>query len=268
MALKKLVWLSVLFSQFAWGIVNIESARKDPVEDGWSGKLAVGFEGKKGNTDKDELELGANLACKFGDYTLLSIVNFKRSEVSDTRNTDKWMLHERFVNTLSKQSAFELFIQSEQDMSKRLNVRNLAGAGYRKLFADVIGTKNNLGIGGFYSVEEYDSIADNNGETIKKEETETAFRVNFYWNLSVPLTEQTTLKHTIYVQPTIEDAEDFRIKDELSLNVSITESVGLKVALAADYDSKPADDGLDEEFDYTPLKKFTTDYSTQLTYQF
>jgi putative salt-induced outer membrane protein YdiY len=238
----------------AHAIVDIESMRVGEPPQGYSGAVDLSVNGESGNTDKLGANIGARLQWHGGAITNFAIFRYAYAETSGLQDTNKLFFHARHIRQISERTAYEGFIQAERNKFARLSFRGLIGGGARLTLSEKAGVKSlHLGLGGFYSRETLESRAgatDNGSQDI--------WRINSYVNYLHHLNDQVSLLSTTYYQPAAADFSDYRLLEEASLSVKMSDALALNLSLDLAHDSKPPQG----------VKKTDTTYSTGIEYSF
>lgn len=218
--------------------VNIERQRNLEVEG-----LAVSVESDiallSGNSNVFDLGLGGRIDYRGEAFHtfFLSSVRYGESNGEEYRN--RAFGHLRFNHDLTPRLVGESFGQIEHDVFTLLQLRLLGGAGVR--FRHV--RNEQIGIfQGTALMYEFEDIDDEKAGSHPGETKEV--RWSNYINLRITLSEQTSFRNTVYVQPALGDFSDVRVLAEASLVVALTKHLAFKTAFNLRYDSDPPD-GID-----------------------
>ena len=237
----------------ARAIVNIEELRGNKAEDGMTVRASVMASGESGNTDKSEVSAAARLHWQSGPMESLLIGKYDYGESNHVRDTNKTFLHARQIRTYQPGRAVEAFVQAEKNEFARLDFRGLIGAGLRLNVADTESTTAALGVGAFHSWETLDKRPG-----LTDDGTETLWRANLYLALNQRFNDQTRLANTVYYQPALDDTGDYRVLDEASLNIKISDHLDFKLGFDLTHDSRPPQS----------VEKTDISYHTGLEYTF
>ncbi|RYY04620.1 MAG: DUF481 domain-containing protein [Gammaproteobacteria bacterium] len=257
---KILLGLCVLVPASAsWAISNIENERPNLPDEGLSGSLRIGLNGKTGNQEERSNEGGAKIIYRSGDEIFMALAEKEYGSTLKVKTTDKDFLHGRWMHLLDDRWAVEGFAQWEKDEFDNLTSRTLAGGGGRYLIAkkqDVYSLA--LGLGGFYEIEKQNLVS--------YQETNRLWRINTYYTYKYQLNEQVSLVNTTYIQPNTRDFSDVRVLFDLGISVKLTNSLALQLAYRINYDSDPAKN----LFVDPPIDNFktNTEYKTGVSYSF
>lgn len=248
-----------LVSLQTWAISNIENERPNLPEQGLSGAVKLGLNGKTGNQKEQSFKGGTKLIYREENEIFMVLFDREYGTKLDAKNTDNSFLHSRWIHLLNELWATEAFAQWEKDEFDNLNSRVLAGGGARYLVMqqpDVYSLA--VGFGAFHEEEKQNLVS--------YEESNRLWRLNSYYTYKYQLNNQVTFVNTTYAQPRPDDFGDFRLLFDAGLNVKLTNSLLLKVNYKLSYDSDPAKNLL-----VTPPinnYKTNTQYETALAYQF
>lgn len=238
----------------AHAIVNIESLRTGEPPQGYSGSANLGVNGQSGNTDKLGITAGARLQWHGGAVTNFALVRYSYGETTGVQDTNKLFSHARHIRWLSDRTAYEGFLQAERNIFARLSFRGLGGGGVRLKLTEIPRIKSlYLGLGGFYSQEKLEKrvgLTDGGSEDI--------WRFNTYLNYVHQLNHSVRVLSTTYYQPAVDDFGDFRLLEEATLSVKMSNDLALNLSLDLSHDSRPPQ----------TVKKTDVVYSTGIEYAF
>ena len=238
----------------AHAIVNIESLRQDETKEGYSGTVNISVDGESGNTEKFGVNAGGRLQWHSGAITKFAILRYAYSETSGLQDTNKLFFHARHIRQITARTAYEGFVQAERNKFARLSFRGLIGGGTRFTLSEKPGIESvHLGLGGFYSREILESRAgttDGGGQNI--------WRLNSYLNYLHHFNGQVSVLSTTYLQPAVDNFSDYRLLEEATLSVKMTNSLSINLSLDLARDSKPPQ----------LVKKTDAMYSSGIEYNF
>jgi len=214
--------IALLFTTFSNAqLVNIESKRMqtDSIRFVLRGDFSFSYD----NYDGDYIyRIGSSLSTQVKSkdlkkiYFLLGNYNLIRSEAQDFQNT--WFLHLRYNHKLSNLFRFEAFVQSQNNQLLEINSRNLIGAGLR--FKLVSKEMVRLYLGNAYMYEEEKGDAFNIKEYNHRNST--------YLSISATIAESNVdITNTVYFQPLYKDFSDFRILEQLKIDVPLSKVLSL-----------------------------------------
>jgi putative salt-induced outer membrane protein YdiY len=242
-----------------WAISNIENERPSLPEQGLSGSLKLGYDGKTGNQAQKTQEFGSKLVYRDDADIYIAIINREYGSKHEIKTTDNSFLHGRWVHLLNNQWALEGFAQWEKDEFDNLNSRVLAGAGGRYTIAQEADVYSfALGFGGFREHEKVDLV--------DHEEINHLWRVNTYYSYKYQINNQLSLVNTTYYQPSVKSPEDYRVLFDLGVNVKVSKRFALTFNYKLSHDSQPA-----ENVNVDPIIQnhaTNSEYKTALTYHF
>jgi putative salt-induced outer membrane protein YdiY len=244
----------LLFTLPAHAIVSLENLHFGEPPMGFSGNLGLAMSGASGNTDKTDGKLSGNLywvKAESMNYLLLSREYGRSLGQTDT---DKAFLHLRHIQAIDADKDWEVFTQAERDKFARLTLRRLLGGGLRFPLRTRSGDlKLYWGLGGFYSQEKLEPRP---GTSDQGEER--LWRGNTYLLLHYRLNDTAGVHNTLYLQPKLGDAGDYRLLEQASLNITLSERLDLKLSLDITRDSRPPQG----------VEKTDINYLTGLAYHF
>jgi putative salt-induced outer membrane protein YdiY len=219
----------------AQAVVSLENLHLQKPAEGFEGEFDLSAGGASGNTDKVDLSAGTRLQWHLGNHTNFLVMSYAYGQSNDVRDTNRVFLHARHIIQTSNPLAYELFLQGERDEFGRIAFRRLAGGGARfTLLERKERSTAYLGAGAFY---EWETVTETLGTTDTG--TESTWRGNLYLVLKYHFNENVRLVSSTYYQPSFDDATDYRALENLVLEISMTDKLGLRVSAVVRYDSRP-----------------------------
>lgn len=215
-------------------LVNIEERRKSS-QDTLVGFIGLSF---KLTQNTKEIRQGKNsigLQWDRREHTLMLFNDLTLMQIDKDNIINSGFQHLRYNYTFRDTSAFvlEAFVQNQYNSVKLLKQRVITGGGPRFRIFDRKSAYLYLAPLVMY---EYESLSDSL-------ETETSwFKGDFYISLGYRFSSFVSINNVTYYQPAFSDWSDFRISSESSLNVALTNHLGLKVIYDLAYDSDPPED--------------------------
>lgn len=243
----------------AQAISNIESQRPGPPPEGWSGHLEFSASGQSGNVDENRYGLGGRLVYKTGENKVFAIVEGAEARTQGIKTTDERFAHTRWMQEQTDITSIEAFVQFQENAFASLLSRYLTGGGGRfELLSKPESYSFSLGLGAFHEWEKTDlRTYTERGKT---------WRLNTYWAYQHQLNEQVNWSNTVYLQPSLEDVDNYRVLFEAGLTVQLIGALQLQVSYNVNYNSHPprnleADPVVDRA-------STNTQYSTTFLYEF
>ena len=120
-------------SSVASAITNVETVRPGLPEQGLSGNIQLGIDGKSGNSSERNYQAGANLVIRKDKNLWFGFADYEYGTTQRVRDTNNALLHTRWVHLLTEKWSSEVFVQWQRDEFDNLESRTLAGAGGRYL---------------------------------------------------------------------------------------------------------------------------------------
>lgn len=232
-----LVWSIVIIC--APGItqaqVNIEKMRlKEP--EGFVFSFSASYALRTGNRERSDIGMGTRIDYKDEAHYvfLLGNVDYGISQGETYKNRS--FAHLRYNYAFSPVVDGELFSQLENDEFTLLQIRLLAGAGFRVRY---IAREKIVLYQGSSLMLEHESL-DERKVTIHAAE-HTSMRWNNYINTRFQLAENVSFFNTVYVQPQLDNFKDVRLLLDSSLQFSINDHFAFTTTLNLRYDSLPPD---------------------------
>lgn len=214
-------------------ILNVERLQPGDV-DRWHWGVEGALSVSQGNTEYVDVLAGVVVGHRWPRDWLRAFTGLDyRSETGEGLENDRY-LHVRYNHWLSEQWQTFHFVQLQGSRANLLQRRVLLGSGVRRRLVDGTTTLD-LGTGAMYEAEDLDADRVTGGHPVES-------RVWRMANLAVVtrrLTESVRLIGVGYVQPELAAFEDFRTLTDLSLLISLTESVDLAIRGEWRHDSRP-----------------------------
>ncbi len=196
---------------------------------GWSGGLDGSFSATGGNTDQVTLSAGGRTVWR-GERDMWQLRgNMEYQETSSRESARSVVGHLRQNHSLVGTLHSVAFAQIQHNPFQRLQSRWLFGAGGRWDVLD--DQQGSLSLGATHMVE-IERIEDEQGR-------DTDQRLSAFLFASRRLSPSLKLSAVGFIQPLWSDLDDRRAMGNLALEVSLTETVSLKVGGALEYDSHP-----------------------------
>ena len=252
----KTVLLTCLSMQPVWAIVNIENMNllSDQARQGFDVQLGLDLSGKNGNTSNRKAGFDSRFQSFKETGTHFLVLSYEYGESGDVKDTDKSFMHLRHIGYVTDTLAWEAFAQLESNEFTRLSLRSLVGGGVRYKLGKLSEFHSSyLGAGLFRSRESLDDDL-----TATDEGSEYATRANLYMVNKVKLTETASLSNTLYYQPDLSQASDYRLLEQFRFKVSITQKLSIIVSLDVSRDSRPPQ----------TIERTDTSYTTGINYRF
>lgn len=239
----------IIFTTSVQAIVNIEKINIKTDENAMQGEFGLDFSGATGNSDIEAVAMAGRLQWN-NRSTQFVVLKYEYAKSEGVLSADKTFFHYRYVDQADARISPEVFLQVENDEFKLLKLRALVGAGYRfKLHTDNKDSHSRLGLGLFYSEEEYNDVASS---------TEQVTRLNLYYTYQLKLKNSVNFITTTYYQPDLENTSDFRALEQLSFEFSLSDDLLYFITVDISYDNDPVDQ----------LDKNDTSYKSGIKYRF
>ncbi|MCW8935450.1 MAG: DUF481 domain-containing protein [Gammaproteobacteria bacterium] len=218
-------------------IVNIENIRVQSSEktEGVDKKLSLDISGKNGNTQKQKVGLGGRVQWYEKEATRFIVVNYEYGESADVKDTNKTFVHLRNIQYQSKSFAWESFVQLTTDEFSRLDSRMLLGGGVRLNLLNSDDKSVALGLGVFREREKLNFVPLTTDEGVVYNN-----RMNSYLVYKRALSNHSRFSSTLYYQPALNKISDYRLFEQLSLQLDITENLSFNLSVDITHDSEPA----------------------------
>lgn len=212
-------------------IVNIEKLRISTDTTGWFGHAGASFAGSK--TTKSILAVASNTLLEYKSKSSkdlwLFITELSLIKSGSEKFSNSGFGHLRYNRKLGNAVRWELFTQIQYNKLTKINNRILGGTGLRFKLTQYDNARFYLGIAYMYEYEElFDPIVFHKDH-----------RASSYFSFSLYPAEAVSLISTMYVQPLLRDARDYRISNESTLVLAITKKLNLNATFKYAFDSRP-----------------------------
>jgi len=247
--------LLLTYSSYALSIVNIENTdiRSENKTEGNDTKFSLDISGNNGNTKDFQVGLGIRSQWYEKASTRFLLLNHEYGEADNVRDTNRTFIHFRNIWNHNDDISWEAFTQLQDDEFTRLKLRALIGGGTRLRLSNDDDHSSHVGLGIFREKEELEFTAATTDTGITYNN-----RLNLYLVYNRALSNHSKLISTLYYQPSIDDMADYRILEQLGLELDITENLSFNVSVYIKRDSRPPQQ----------TKKTDTTYTTGLEYDF
>ena len=226
-----LVFFLSLAGKLQGQIVNIEKQRIATDSTGWFGSAYMSFAGTKTTVSAGSLYAGGVVEYKSPSnkdlWLLITDFSLVKGEGEDFSNTG--FGHLRYNRKLGEIVRWEIFAQMQYNELTKVDQRILGGTGLRFKLLPYELTKLYMGVAYMY---EYEVLLD----PILYENNH---RLSSYLSFTLLPAETVTLTSTVYMQPLIEDFSDYKLTNETSFDVEITNKFSLAFTFRYGYDSQP-----------------------------
>ncbi len=230
---RYLLLFLTLFSNLLFAVVEI-APNEVGLRPGLSGTVQLAVNTQRGNTDKDEYDMGGLFSYDNNrSYVTWFDFSYAYGQASGVENENKAYAHYRFLHTLySPAWNWELYAQNEGDDFRNIQRRLLGGASIRWRFyeSEAFG-RIYFGLGGYYEYLRYTTVGD---------PRERNARVSSYLNYTKKLGADARFSVSSYFQPKADDWQDYYISNSASLFIYVYGSMYIKMTLLHKHDSRPA----------------------------
>ncbi len=242
------------------GQVNTEAFRPSGSQDGISGSSSLTLVARRGNSESERAGLGLNL-FKASPFTpeqvakakrpvppdllsarrlLMMIAEYDYEESRGDNTLNRGFAHLRWTAMTSPRFGWEAFSQLETDEFTRLDRRTLLGGGVRYGAYQRKRATMFVGIGAMGEWERIDQST-TGGSNLRL--TRNLVRLSSYFNARWQHSNKREEMSTItYLQPALENFDDYRILSQGRVSTAITERLALNLLVNLRHDSEPPDD--------------------------
>jgi len=253
----RLIFTFLLFPLHLFAIANInviDINEKDGNETkkGFYGEVELAFNSSFGNSLTREYHIETaliyfgvdNFWLLKGSYTYESNYVDDIDDYEEVVNESFW--HLRNVRGWSKRTAIEIFGQTQHDQFQSLQLRALAGLGFR--FQPFLNGFY-IGLSPMFVHEEYTRTYLNAFDT---------YRLNSYISYKTAVGERGKFQFKSYYQPRFDEYSDYAISSSVQYRHRISTKLSLSIKLLYEYDSSPVDS----------IETYDFEQKTTLIYEF
>jgi hypothetical protein len=214
----------------------------------------VNIEGQRMHTDSVRLAGNANLSFSYSEtnevrllmlkaseavqlksrnfkHLWLLLSNYELSRSADLDLTNAWFAHGRYNYKVNKWLRWEIYTQGQYNKLLGIQLRYLNGLGPRFKFLQKNAHAAYAGISYMYEYEETNE---------SPRQFNRQHRTSNYLTITLQFKKlPTELVSTAYFQPRIGSLEDYRIMQQSSLRISITNKLRLTAGVLYLFDSEP-----------------------------
>ncbi len=232
--MKKIILVFLLLPFLGLGqIVNIENKRLSAKTEGFSGSISLNLNFQM-NT-KELLQVGDKFKIAYTkrrNYVML-LTDHAFVKSSSESFTNKGYEHLRYNYTLkdSGRVIYEVFQQGQFNKIQKINLRLLAGTGFR---FKIIDQKNYQFSFGTSIMGEHEELIDNG--------TSQDILSSNYLSFDGQFSESVGLNSITYFQPKMIDFGNYRLANETQLRFKINKYLSFKVIYSLSHDSRDIQD--------------------------
>ena len=213
-------------------IINIESKRIATDTIGFSGKIGMSLSAAKFTQTFVAVELASHVQWKTKKNLYLLIGDLDIVNAGGESFNNSGFGHFRFNRRLTPKIKLEFFSQVQYNSVTKITARYINGAGLRFKLSPYDNAKVYWG---FTAMYEYEELSD--PVIINKD-----IRLSSYITFNLVPVKTITLNNTTYMQPLLEDFNDFRLSNSTRLNFVITQNLSFTTDFNFLYDSRPPED--------------------------
>ncbi len=217
-------------------IVNVQGAiAKPPAKNAVVGQVQMKLSWAEGNAPAFDAAGAASVVWRHDRWLSLVQTRAEYGTALHVRNTSKTFEHLRERVTLSCLWRWEAFAQHEFDQFRRLSLRTLVGTGPA---LQIVNEPTVALLAGASYMYEYERLDHRDGVSDSGARYDE-HRLNLYLTGREKLVENVAFVHTLYVQPRIDEASNYRLLGEASLEVALSKRFAITNGFVVDYDSRP-----------------------------
>ncbi len=234
------------------GIYNMASILATEAEEGLTGAISGSADWRTGNVEYLFLSATPLARYRSDKHLLIGMMRGERKTSRGDTIISNTLEHVRYRYTFSERWLGEVFAQHIFDDVKRLNLRALFGVGPKATLVD--GKDYGLDAGVAYMLEYEKLKADDAPDSGV---TDLAHRNSTYLTGHYESGDRFQIAETLYLQPRLTGASDFRMLSQSQLTVHLTKRLSYTTSFTIAYDSRPPN----------TVEKLDTALQTSLTFE-
>ena len=210
-------------------IVNIESKRIATDTTGFSGTVGLSLAASRFTRSYVSAQANSQIQWKTTKDVLLLIGDFQIVNAGGENFNNSGFGHFRYNRKFTPEMGLEVFTQVQYNSVTKISARYLNGVGLRFKLSPYETAKIYWGIA---VMHEYEVLS--SPEIVNKD-----LRLSSYLSFTLAPVETITFRNTTYVQPLIENFEDYRLANNTRLRFGITKNLSFTTDFSFLYDSEP-----------------------------
>ncbi|GEM_PF-4598905 len=216
-------------------VVNTLSPSVGPPEEGRSGELALAGGANFGNTEQTSLTPGAAIEAVAGDHAWQAALAAEHTTIDGAVHTQQAFGAVRYGWTFHDPWTVYGFVQADHNTSKSLIVRDLVGAGVDRRLWRTERAEAHLSAA---VMSEHQLHAPHPSGAVDDDAGLRA-RGNATMTHAVLLDERIQLTSVTYFQPRLDRPENWRVYEELVLDVTLNERLTWSYSGTLEHDREP-----------------------------
>ncbi|MEW5903050.1 MAG: DUF481 domain-containing protein [Pseudomonadota bacterium] len=219
----------------AQAIVNVESSLIGPAAPGLHSEAEFAADGASGNTVKSSARLALKSQYRHERHTEYFQWQYAYGSSRGVNDTRRSFAHLRHYTETGEDMGVEAFVQASQDPYARMELRTLYGGGMRWTLQEQAQVSSlHVGLGAFLEKERLKAVSGSN-EPLDS----TLWRGNSYLIWKRRVNEQVRFYNTLYYQPALATPADFRVLEQASCLIKVSETLDFKLSVDIAHDSRP-----------------------------
>ena len=224
-----LLFLGIALSASNAQIINMESKRISTDTTGFSGKMGVSLAASRFTQSFVSADVSGQIQYKTTKNLYLLVGDFQLVNAGGESFNNSGYGHFRYNRKFNDVIRGELFSQIQYNSVTKISRRVLNGIGLRFKLSP---HENAKIYWGFAYMNEYEELSD--PKIINKDH-----RLSSYFTFTLLPVENISFRNTTYVQPKIDDFNDYRLANSTLLNFGITKNLRFTTVFSFLYDSRP-----------------------------
>lgn len=227
-----------------FGQVNTESLRQTFEQKGHFQEVSLGYYLTEGNSNSFSYKIHYRYDWITDNWNLFLITNFNKGVGNGEAYLERSFFTVRSLRKLTPTFGIETFVQKEQDQFRLLEDRQLLGVGTRMHIFE------NIALGNGFMVE-HEQLDDD--EKTQHDDIRSTNYISFKYSQN----ESLSWSGVSYFQFLPEDASDYRIIGDISLQVNVTETLSLLTSFNYRFDNNPPANVEKQDFSLENKIKFS-----------
>ncbi len=210
-------------------IVNMESKRISTDTTGFSGKMGISLSASRFTRSFVAADISGQVQWKTRRNLYLLVGDFRIVNAGGESFNNSGFGHFRYNRKLNDVIRAEFFTQIQYNSVTKITKRILNGIGVRLKLSPHETAKIYWGLA---IMNEYEELSD--PKIINKDN-----RLSSYFTFTLAPVQKISIRNTTYVQPKLNDFQDYRLANSTLLNFGITNHLKFNTVFSFLYDSRP-----------------------------
>jgi hypothetical protein len=229
--MRFLIFISLtFFAQQVWAqIYNVEQRRLVTDTTGWDGRLSLAVSAAKFTKSVFTVNASSHLQYKTEKDLYLLLLNYDIINADGENFDNRTYAHFRYNRKINELVRWEYFFQIQSNALIKVEQRILNGTGPRLKLSEYEKAKFYFGLAYMFEYEVLDEPRIINRD----------HRLSSYFTFTLLPENDISMVNTTYIQPLIDDFNDFRVANDTNLQFAITKKLRFTTVVTFLYDAVP-----------------------------